>query len=609
MNVSFFFFIELMMLGLAGLLGVPMPMAAPPLPDNPTLLHVVPADAMAFIAWNGSAEADPKSDNRAERLAAEPEVRAMVTQLRAALVAVAMREGQTPAADMVTVLTDALTHPGCVFVRRFGPQPILDAGLVVHFGEQKQAATALLQALAARLGEQNRGTDPLHADVVVDGVTFHSFGTPADKLFVGWAEVDGWVALALGKETPAGIVAGLRGKSTGIADNPDYKALATGCAVARPSTKSFVDLRLVGETLGRFALDSRHVTAVFDMLGLGGAKAIAATTGLEGQGFVQRVQLHAPAKNGLLGALQPQPLLVDELMQVPIDAQLTLAARIDGKKLEQALVQLFGAFQGPDFAASYEREFVDEFPRHMGGARWREDLLDHVGDQLTIWNSPGEGGAGFTALTGLLPLRDASAFAAGFAKVMGEMQQHMTSKADLLARGERLRRGMETLESFVVGDATAYWVDDLDDHPFAPTWSVAHGHLIASLLPQPVRAFLGGQPANPERSLAKLPEIARRGSASLLWQWNAKDVVAIGYPMLIALMRTTSHEWQREGLDFDVADLPRPSVLLPHLGREVTTLTATTDGWLMQRSGTIPAFDPLTFALGLGLAAMASEVF
>jgi len=609
MNVSFFFFIELMMIGLAGLLGVPMPMAAPPLPDNPTLLHVVPADAMAFVAWNGSAAADPKSDNRAERLAAEPEVRTMVTQLRAALVAMAMRDGQTPAADLATVLTDALTHPGCVFVRRFGPQPILDAGLVVHFGEQKQAATALLQALAARLGEQNRGTDPLHADVVVDGVTLHSFGTPADKLFVGWAEVDGWVALALGKETPAGIVAGLRGKSTGIADNPDYKTLATGCAVARPSTKSFADPRRVGETLGRFALDSRHVTAVFDALGLGGAKAIAATTGLEGPGFVQRVQLHAPAKNGLLGALLPQPLLVDELIQVPIDAQLTLAARIDGKQLEQALVQLFGAFQGPDFAASYERVFVDAFPRHMGGARWREDLLDHVGDQLTIWNSPGEGGAGFTALTGLLPLRDASAFAAGFAKVMGEMQQHMTSKVDMQARGERLRRGLEALESFVVGDATAYWVDDLDDHPFAPTWSVAHGHLIASLLPQPVRAFLGGQPANPERSLAKLPEIARRGSASLLWQWNAKDVVAIGYPMLIALLRTTSHEWQREGLDFDVADLPRPAALLPHLGREVTTLTATADGWLMQRTGTIPSFDPLTFALGLGMAAMASEVF
>jgi hypothetical protein len=608
MNVSFFYFVQMMMLGLAGLLGVPMPMAVPPLPDQPTLLHVVPADALAFLAWNGTAEADPKSDNRAERLAAEPEVRAMVAQLRAGLVAMVAREGQTLAADTMTVLTDALQRPGCVFVRNLGPKPILDAGVVVQFGDGKAAAIALLQTVSQRAKDQNEGTGAVHADIVVDGVTFHSFGTPADKLFVGWAEVDGWVALAFGKETPAGIVAGLRGKSRGIADHADYQTLAGGCAVARPCTKSFVDLGKLRATFEHFGAEGRQTAAVFAALGLTGAKAIVAQAGLEGQGFVQRATMHAPAKDGLLGALLPQPLLVDELLQVPIDAQLTLAARLDGRKVEQALLQLMAAVTGEDVAAEYERSFVDEFPQQLGGARWREDLLDQIGDQLTVWNSPGQGGVGFTGLTGIVPLRDAKVFAAGFAKVMGVIQQQMPSKADLVARGDRLRRGMETLESFQIGEAVAHWVNDLDDHPFAPTWSVAHGHLIGSLLPQPVRAFLGGQPANPEQSLAKLPEIARRGAASLLWQWNAKDVVAVGYPMLIAALRTFDLEWQREGFDFDVADLPRPSVLLPHLGRELTTVTAVENGWQLQRTGTIPSFDPLTFALGVGLAAMVTEI-
>lgn len=609
MNVSFFFFVEMILVGLAGLFGVPMPMAVPPLPDQPTLLHVVPADALAFFAWNGTAAADPKSDNRTERLAAEPEVRAMVAQLHAALIGMMAREGQQLAAETMTVLTDALQRPGCVFVRRFGPKPILDAGLVVQFGDGKQAAIALLQAASQRVTEHSRGAGDLHADMVVDGVTFHSFGTPADKLFVGWAEVDGWVALALGAETPAGIVAGLRGKSRGIADHADYQTLEGGCAVARPSTKSFVDLGKLRTTFENFGADGRQTAAVFAALGLTGAKAIVAQSGLEGQGFVQRATMHAPAKDGLLGALLSQPLLVDELVQVPIDAQLTLAARLDGKKVEQALLQLMAAVTGEDVAAEYERSFVGEFPQQLGGARWREDLLDQLGDQLTVWNSPGQGGAGFTGLTGIVPLRDAKAFAAGFAKVMGVVQQQMPSKADLVARGERVRRGMETLESFHIGDAIAHWINDLDDHVFAPTWSVAHGHLIGSLLPQPVRAFLGGQPANPEQSLAKLPEIARRGAASLLWQWNAKDLVAVGYPMLIAALRTFDLEWQREGFDFDVADLPRPSVLLPHLGREVTTITAVDQGWRLQRNGTIPAFDPLVFALGVGLAAMIDEVF
>ena len=607
MDFGFFYFVQMLMIGVAGLLGVPMPIAMPPLPDQPTLLHVVPADALAFVAWNGSAAPDPKSDNRTERLAAEPEVRAMVTQLRAATIAAAGPEGEL-AANAMTVLTDAMLRPGCVFVRNFGPQPILDAGVVVQFGDGRQAAIALLQSVTQRAKDQNDGSGALHADVVVDGVTFHSFGTPADKLFVGWAELDGWIALAFGAETPAGIVAGLRGKSRGIADHADYQALAGGCAVARPCTKSFVDLGKLRTTFEHFGADGRQTAAVFQALGLTGAKAIVAQAGLEAQGFVQRVTMHAPTKTGLLGALLPQPLLVDELLQVPLDAQLTLAVRLDGRKVEQALLELMTAVTGEPVAAEYERGFVDQFPQQLGGARWREDLLDQLGDQLTVWNSPGQGGAAFTGLCGIVPLRDSKTFAAGFAKVMEVMQQQIPSKAFVIARGDRMSRSMRTLESFRIGDAVAHWINELDDHPFAPTWSVAHGHLVASLLPQPVRAFLGGQPANPEQSLARLPEIARRGGASLLWQWHAKDLVAIGYPMLIALLRTIDNEWQREGFDFDVADLPRPSVLLPHLDREVTTITAVDQGWRLQRTGTIPSFDPLTFLLGAGLVAMVGMV-
>jgi hypothetical protein len=606
MTLSFFYFLQLMMFGI-GALGVPMPIAMPPLPDQPTLLHVVPADALAFLAWNGSAAPDPKSDNRAERLAAEPEVRAMVTQLRAAMIAMVAPEGELATSTM-KVLTEALLRPGCVFVRNFGPQPILDAGVVVQFGDGKQAAIALLQGVAQRVKDLDDGAGARHADVVVDGVTFHSFGTLANEPFVGWAELDGWIALAFGAETPAGIVAGLRGQSRGIAGHADYQALEGDCTVARPCTKSFVDLGKLRTTFEHFGADGRQTAAIFQALGLTGARAIVAQAGLEGQGFVQRVTMHAPAKEGLLGALRPQPLLVDELLQVPLDAQLTLAARLDGRKVEPALLELMTAVTGEDVAADYERNFVDEFPQQLGGARWREDLLDQLGDQLTVWNSPGQGGAGFTGLCGIVPLRDANTFAAGFAKIMGVMQQQMPSKADVAARGERMNRRMQTLESFRIGDAIAHWVNDLDDHPFAPTWSVAHGHLIASLLPQPVRAFLGGQPANPEQSLARLPEIARRGTASLLWQWNSKDLVAVGYPMLIALLRTIDNEWQREGFDFDVADLPRPSVLLPHLGREVTTITAVDQGWRLQRTGTIPSFDPLTFLLGVGVVAMVGVV-
>ena len=608
MHSSFFDLLFGIMFGVFGLVGLPMPVSVPPLPDQPALLHVVPADALGFVCWNGSAAADPKSTNLTERLAAEPEVRAMVAQLRSAFVTMVQGEGQELPATMVKVAMHALERPGCVFVRRFGPKPQIEAGVVVHFGEQKQGAVELLTALVARASEHLGNAGAPHPDQEIDGVTFHSFGTPADRAFVGWAEVDGWITLAIGNEMPGKIVAGLRGKDQGIEANADYTTLAKQCAVARPSTKSFIDLARLRTTFVDLGLAAESLDPIIAALGLTGAKGLVAQTGLEGTGFVQRLRLHAPAKNGLLGALTGQPLSQDELLHVPLDAQLALAVRLDGKKIEQALLALAQAITGQDVAADYERDFVGEFPQQLGGAQWREDLLDHVGEQLTVWNAPSQGGMVFTGLTGLLQLRDGARFAAGFTKVMDVVRTHMPDKATLRASGKRLQRGMETMESFVHAGTTVHWLNDIDDHVFAPAWAVIGDHLVASLLPQPLRAFLDAQPANPDRSLAKLPEIARRGAATAMFYWNAKDVIATGYPVLLAALRMNDLEWQRDGFDFDAADLPQPAALLPHLGRELLLWTPVDGGWQLQRSGTIPAFDPLTLGVVGGLVALLDEV-
>jgi hypothetical protein len=602
-----------LLLAVGGLFGLPMPIAVPPLPDEPALTRIVPKDAMAFFGWNGTAAADPKSPNQTEQLAAEPEIRAMVLQLRTALAGVAKGEGNDLAAGIFETVLASLERPGCVFVRRFGPRPILEAGIVVRLGDAAPTATRLLgkvgDAFRERQGDR-QGAPPLHPDVTADGVVFHAMGSDKEHAFVGWAELDGWVALAIGTEMPAQIVAGLRGKDVGIEANADYAKLAPTCAVARPSTKAFVDLPKLVATLQAEAVEGVNFQPVLDALGLRGATAVVSQTGLDGQGFVQRLRLAAPAGDGLLGAFGGAPLDQGELTHIPLDAQIALSTRFDARKLEAALLAIASSVSGQDVAAEYERDFVGEFPQHVGELRWREDLLDHVGNQVTVWNSPTQAGLVGSGLTLALPLRNGGAFAESLATVMGIARKEMPSKEARRLRGAQPRRNSEYLESFVHKGATVHWIDILDDDVFvAPSWTIVGDHAFGSLLPQALRATLDALPTNPDQSLAKLPLLNKRGAATAMFCWNAKELVALGYPLLVPALKSMSYEWQPDGFDFDVADLPQPRALVPHLGRELLLWEPVAGGYSLSRSGTLPVFDPLTLGLIGGLVALVDEVF
>jgi len=64
-----------------GLLGMPMPLPLPPQPEDAALMRVAPRDSALFVQWFGRGEPAPNTTNRTERLAQEPEVRAMIARL------------------------------------------------------------------------------------------------------------------------------------------------------------------------------------------------------------------------------------------------------------------------------------------------------------------------------------------------------------------------------------------------------------------------------------------------------------------------------------------------------------------------------------------------
>lgn len=589
---------------LATTVGVPQPFSMPPLPEEPALLRIAAKDSIACVTWSGAADADPQSDNRTERLCAEPDVRRAVAALQDALKAVMLREmgmAGGPAQGALDLAVAALQRPGCAFVSGFDPRDpsAVRAGLAVKLGDRMNVAQTLIGMGAVALRAEHRDGEETWDDLEVDDVRFRALPLPVTQPFVGWAAVDGWLLVAVGRDTAAPMLAGLHGDDQGLRGSAATRRLLAAAEVERPATRTFVDLAKL-QTL----MSARHgplTGAMFEALGLGQATAALATTGLHGDGFRAQVRLAVPKPAGLLAALAGPPITQDALIAVPRDADVALAVRTDPQLLQNAVVDLFDAMTGGRVRGAFDgfrREWAAQF-----GFDWNEGVTGQLDGQLTAWNAPSQGGLGITAATARLGLRDGGAFAQPFGVFMGQMQAEVPSKKTAMGDG-RLRRNGVHLETFAHGDHTAWWIDDLDDDvPFAWSWSAGRDALTFAMTPQALRCTLDAVDApNPDHSLVRLPAVSRRGAATLMLHVDLQSLLRRGYPLAMLLLQSADEEWLREGFDFDAADLPRQEALARHLGQELTTVAPVDGGFEYLRSGALPVVDPLTMAVVLAVA-------
>jgi hypothetical protein len=605
-----FLFLYACALALATVVGVPQPFSMPPLPDEPALLRMVPKDCICAVTWAGAAAPAKDSRNRTELLCAEPEVRRAVAALRSATVGMLDRGGPAGAGIAragVRLACDAMQQPGCAYVRSIAhrPKKTLEAGIAMHLGSDMATAKALLGLITVALRAQHGGGAELHEDVEVDDVRFRALPTDVEHPFLGWAEVDGWLLVAIGEPVCTQLVQGLRGKDEGLRGAADVQRLLKETAVARPATRAYVDCARLLAALQGMRSDGAGIARLATALGLAHAGAALSTTGLDAEGFTARVHVDVAERTGLLGALSAAPIAQDALLTVPADADLAVAMHFDTAALERGLLELAGALSGGDVQAEYE-SFQSEFAAHLGVA-WHRDLLDHLDGQLAMWDAPSQGGFGVTAAGATLGLADGAKFAASWQTVMARLREQVPSKAKV---GDLRRFGRRAyLDSFEHGSTTVHWLDNFDDDfPFAVAAAPAPTALALGMTPNTVRDALDALAApNPDRSLLRWPHLNRRGNASALVHLDLRSLLTASWPLLAPMMQAATGEWQREGFDFDAADLPRPSVLLPLLGRELILVEPTAKGIAWVRTGTVPVFDPLLLAGAVAVGVLLAD--
>jgi len=137
-----------------------VPLAGPPLPLDPALSAVAPAECLWYATSAGVAEPDPNSTNQTELLFAEPEVQQFATGLQEQLLRTlrrfvgsgnAGRESRVLATELPKIFQALVSRPVAVYVEDFQLSEDgvdIQAGLVLNAGDRRAEIEKSLNELA-----------------------------------------------------------------------------------------------------------------------------------------------------------------------------------------------------------------------------------------------------------------------------------------------------------------------------------------------------------------------------------------------------------------------------------------------------------------------------
>ncbi len=562
-----FFGIILLLGGQAGL-----PLGLPPLPDDPVLSRVAPDECLLYFSWSGVADPDAKSKNQTEQMLAEPEMKQFVETVGKALGA-AIRKGApaTPQGQVLgqngpKLIRGLLTHRAAIMVSKIevGPHgPNIFGGAIINAGDETAELKTALETIEKVLSPANAAATQ----------KWHRLLTPPDSPQFEWGFHGKYLIVGVGPGMADAIAARMEGKPPAW-----LAALKRKLPIERVSTVFYLNAGKLGDVAGPL-LGTPDAKLVLQALGLANVKAIAAVSGLEGSGCVSKTWIETAGEpSGLFAVVGPEPLKGADLAPIPKDATFAFAARLHAAKLYDTVLDgMNKADNGlrPDAAAN-----AAGFAQLEGmlGFRVKEDLLDALGDTWCVYNSPSEGGLLVTGITLVVPVKDRDRLAKTNDRLLQLARDNAGPAAPTIKetrfRGERI--------FYVVGASN-------DFQPFIPAWCISDTHLIVSLSPQNIRAFLARDRA--AGSLADVPAVAERlksGDAVALTYQDTASVLKITYPALQILLNLGFSELEREGIDLDASALPSLASIIRHVEPGVGTLVHEKNGLVYTSRQSLP---------------------
>ena len=582
LSMSFFSMLSVMLVA-GGLSGLPL--GIPPVEPDVRMSQVAPEECLLYVSWSGMAEPSADSANHTEQLLAEPEVQRFINEVTDRLTtALKQGAGQGENARRVADITPRIlkqiaVNPTSFFAGKFGNGPTgmtVPVGLVVKVGDEVAAFEKDLLAILEIL------TDEPVPDAV-DGV--RTLITPPGVPKIQWTVSGDYFILGVSEGTVAQIQERMAGDSV-----PEWlTAIHDRLPVDRVASVSFINTKEILAVARPFLaplLLSRGPDAgdPLDALGLTNLDAVVNVTGLNESSTLSRTWFKVNGKpTGLLAMLDAEPLEASDLAQIPADSTVAVSLKLDPVKTMDRFISMFDLVE-PGLSVRLRRE-LQSVDGEIGFSI-ENDLLGSLGDSWSVYQSPSEGGAIFTGWTAVVEARNPEALRAVTATISGVVNRF---EEMMKAQGRRMR--LVTMRTLKVGNDTVHFLNMVgEEFPFAPAWCVTDKHLVISLFPQGVAAFLN-RPSG-TKSLASLPHIQKALAADRppmsLVHVDSKAVCRSVYPLALIGANFLFSELQRDGVDLNISVMPDGETIARHLQPALTTMTSGDDGLEVVSTRTLP---------------------
>jgi len=568
-----------MLLALGG--GVGLPLGIPPAEEDPLIANIAPEKCLYYTSWAGMATPDPESENRTERLLAEPEmqqsIREIERRITESLQKLATEHGPPEAAVTVAhvpkLLKTLATRPTAIYVAdaKLGPDGVhVDAGMLMNVGAEAPQVLASLETLQKTyLGDAVKA-------VQLGKATLYRIEAGGPVPPIMWCVRGAYVLVGIGDDAIENMSARAR------TEPPEwFTTISTQLPVERRATLTYIDVKALAE---RFApMGGPQARTIIDALGLGNVTSLTAVTGLDKEGFVSRSLLGIDGQpTGIFAVAAGEPLTAEDLAPIPRDATIAAAARLNADKLLGLFLSTVEKIEPR--ARGEILEGIGEMNRELG-IDLRADVLQSLGDVWCVYNSPGEGGLVVTGLTATVQVRDRDRLATAHEKILAAYRAATTGPD-----GTRSRYTPQVRQFEFAGKEVFFLTNLDDDFPLTPSWCLTERELIVALFPQNIKAYLSR--GDDYQSLAEAPPVAEllasdAGPTMLAYQ-NTRELFELFYPIVQIAAHMASYELTREGLDIDISLLPSANAMGPHLRPGVTAVRQTGAGIEVLSRQTLP---------------------
>jgi len=424
----------------------------------------VPADAVAYVGWRGTNDpgeayaksifADIAAESKFQQLIDES-VPLLLKRLDAE-----QPDADAPARSSVinALIKSAVRYPTAFYVAL--PEKgtnFVRAGIVTRVPPADRAGvTAAMDYLVTQWGKRNAPrTFAAGDDVAI------VWGYAADEMALAGGGGNRPDSISGSEKIKAAVArAGVEPTLVGYADLEAIEKWLTTEYQPKPRDKAEFDkvLKLVGE------------------LGLRDAKSFTFTAGFKGREWQTETSLQtSPTRKGVL-ALTPQKAFADDLLKrVPARSTQVQAVRFDAFTAVQEIKRATSAVD-PQWAKQIDQ--VLGVATMAVGKNAESDLLEPLGDEWVIYNSPDVAGESILGAVVINKLDNAQKAKQGLASLS-------------IFASNSMRTGLKDQPFKIagattkVGDLTIYYITT---PVIAPSWAIKDGYLYLGLYPQNVAA-------------------------------------------------------------------------------------------------------------------------